>query len=124
MHLTSFDVLITARVIRPNCRTFCWLCSSGIELKNFSRVQRRKYVTIVNICIYMYNTAVNVLPSIEQIGKLLLNRWELQHKPCQKQSKTIKIGMLRQSFDMKSICGTSLGRSIYMNTATSICMIN
>ena len=36
-------------VIRPNCRTFCWLYSSGIELKNFSRVQRRRYSTIVNI---------------------------------------------------------------------------
>ena len=46
-HLTSFDVLISGRVIRPNCRTFCWLCSSGIELKKFSRVQRRKYDTIV-----------------------------------------------------------------------------
>ena len=32
-HFTSFDVLITAHVIRPNCRPFCWLCSSGIELK-------------------------------------------------------------------------------------------
>ena len=39
-------------VIRSNCRTFCWLCSSGNELKNFSRVQRRKYVTIVNITLY------------------------------------------------------------------------
>ena len=48
-HLTLFDVLITAQVIRPNRRTFCWLCSSGIELKIFSRVQRRKYDTIVNI---------------------------------------------------------------------------
>ena len=47
--LTSFDALITAHVIRSNCRTFCWLCSSGNELKIFSRVQRRKYVTIVNI---------------------------------------------------------------------------
>ena len=36
-------------VIRSNCRTFCWLCSSGNELKKFSRVQWRKYVTIVNI---------------------------------------------------------------------------
>ena len=32
-HLTSFDVLIAAHVIRPNRRTFCWLCSSGIKLK-------------------------------------------------------------------------------------------
>ena len=48
-HLTSFDVLITAHVIRPSRRTFYLLCSSGIELKNFSRVQRRKYDTIVNI---------------------------------------------------------------------------
>ena len=48
-HLTSFDVLITTHVIRPNSRTFCWLCSSENELKNFSRVQRRKYDTIVNI---------------------------------------------------------------------------
>ena len=48
-HLTSFYVLISAHVIRPNRRTFCWLCSSGIELKNFSRIQRRKYDTIVNI---------------------------------------------------------------------------
>ena len=47
-HFTSFDVLITAHVIRPNRRTFCWLCSSGIGLNNFSRVQRRKYDTIVN----------------------------------------------------------------------------
>ena len=38
-HLTSFDVLITAHVIRPNRRTFRRLCSSGIELKNLSRVQ-------------------------------------------------------------------------------------
>ena len=45
--LTSFDVSITAQVIRSNCRTFCWLCSSGNELKKFSRVQRRKYDTIV-----------------------------------------------------------------------------
>ena len=52
-HFTSFDVLITAHVIRPNRRTFCWLCSSGIELKNFSRVQRRKYDTIVNICLWI-----------------------------------------------------------------------
>ena len=51
-HLTSFDVWITAQVIRPNCRTFCWLCSSGNELKSFSRVQRRKYDTIVNIYKY------------------------------------------------------------------------
>ena len=51
-HLTSFDVLITAHVIRSNRRTFCWLCSSGIELKNLSRVQQRTYDTIVNICIY------------------------------------------------------------------------
>ena len=48
-HLTSFNVLITMPVIRLNCRTFCWLCSSGNELKNFSRVQWRKYDTIVNI---------------------------------------------------------------------------
>ena len=48
-HLTSFDVFITAHVIRPNRPTFCWLCSSEIELKNFSRVQRSKYDTIVNI---------------------------------------------------------------------------
>ena len=48
-HLTSFDVLITAHVIRPNCQTFFLLSSSEIELKNFSRVQRRKYDTIVNI---------------------------------------------------------------------------
>ena len=48
-HITSFDVLITTHVIRPNCRTFCWLCSSGNELKIFRRVQRRKYDTIVNI---------------------------------------------------------------------------
>ena len=41
-HLTSFDVLITAHVIQPHCRTICRLCSSGIELKNFSRVQRRE----------------------------------------------------------------------------------
>ena len=34
---------------RPNRRTFCWLYSSGIELKKFSRVQWRKYDTIVNI---------------------------------------------------------------------------
>ena len=53
-HLTSFDVLITAHVIRSKRRTFCWLCSSGIELKNFSRVQRRKYDTIVNITICMH----------------------------------------------------------------------
>ena len=39
-------------MIRHNWRTFCWLCSSENELKNFSRVQRRKYVTIVNIYIY------------------------------------------------------------------------
>ena len=52
-HFTSFDVLISAHVIRPNRRTFCWLCSSGIELKNFSRVQRRKYDTIVNICLWI-----------------------------------------------------------------------
>ena len=32
-HFTSFDVLITAHVIRPNRGPFCWLCSSGIELK-------------------------------------------------------------------------------------------
>ena len=51
-HLTSFDVLITSHVIRPDCRTFCWLCSSGIELKNFSRVQRRKNDTIVNITLW------------------------------------------------------------------------
>ena len=36
-------------MIRSNCRTFCWLYSSGNELNNFSRVQRRTYVTIVNI---------------------------------------------------------------------------
>ena len=36
-------------MIRSDCRTICWLYSSGIELKNFSRVQRRKYDTIVNI---------------------------------------------------------------------------
>ena len=36
-------------MIRPNCRTFCWLYSSGNELRNFSRVQWRKYDTIVNI---------------------------------------------------------------------------
>ena len=48
-HLTSFDVSITTHVIRPNRQTFCWLCSLGIELKKFSRVQRRKYDTIVNI---------------------------------------------------------------------------
>ena len=47
--LTSFNVLITAHVIRPNGRTYCWLCSSGIELNNFSRVHWRKYDTIVNI---------------------------------------------------------------------------
>ena len=52
-HLTLFDVLITAQVIRPNRRTFCWLCSSGIELKIFNRVQRRKYDTIVNITHYI-----------------------------------------------------------------------
>ena len=46
-HLTSFDVLITAHVIRPNCRKFCWLCSSRSELKKISRVQLRKYDTIV-----------------------------------------------------------------------------
>ena len=58
-HLTSFDmfdVLITAHVIRHNCRTFCWLCSSGNELKNFSRVQRRKYDTIVNINPYQVSS--------------------------------------------------------------------
>ena len=37
-HLTSFDVLIIMPVIRLNCRTFWWLCSSGNELKIFSRV--------------------------------------------------------------------------------------
>ena len=47
--LNSFDVLITARVIRLHCRTFCRLYSSEIELKNFSRVQWRKYDAIVNI---------------------------------------------------------------------------
>ena len=52
-HFTSFEVLITAHVIRPNRRTFCWLCSSGIELKNFSRILRRKYDTIVNICLWI-----------------------------------------------------------------------
>ena len=52
-HFASFDVLITAHVIRPNRRTFCWLCLSGIQLKNFSRVQRRKYDTIVNICLWI-----------------------------------------------------------------------
>ena len=52
-HFTSFDVLITAHVIRPNRRTFYWLCSSGIELKIFSRVQQRKYDTIVNICLWI-----------------------------------------------------------------------
>ena len=31
------------------CRTTCWHCLSGIELKNLSRVQRRKYDTVVNI---------------------------------------------------------------------------
>ena len=36
-------------MIRPNCQTFCCLCSSGIELKNLSSVQRTKYDTIVNI---------------------------------------------------------------------------
>ena len=36
-------------MIQSNCRTFCWLCSSGNELNIFSRVQRRKYDTIVNI---------------------------------------------------------------------------
>ena len=50
-HFTSFDVFITAHVIRPFCRTICWLCSSGIELKNFSRVQRRKCDSIVNISV-------------------------------------------------------------------------
>ena len=48
-HLTSFDVFITAHVIWSHCCTTCWLCSSGIESKNFNRVQRRKYDTIVNI---------------------------------------------------------------------------
>ena len=47
--ITSFDVLITTHVNRPKCRTFCCLCSLGNELKKFSRVQRRKYDTIVNI---------------------------------------------------------------------------
>ena len=37
-------------MIRSHCRTICWLCSPGIELKNFSRVQRRKLATIVNMC--------------------------------------------------------------------------
>ena len=48
-------------VIRSNCRTFCWLCSSGNELKNFSRVQRRKYVTIVNIlyCFQLFYNQMN-----------------------------------------------------------------
>ena len=40
-HLTSFDVLIFVHVIRSDCRTICWLY--------LSRVQRRKYDTIVNI---------------------------------------------------------------------------
>ena len=52
-HFTSFDVLITAHVIRPYRRTFCWLCSLGIELEKISRVQRRKYDTIVNICLWI-----------------------------------------------------------------------
>ena len=36
----------------PNCQTTCWQWLSRIELKNFGRVQRRKYDTIVNILIY------------------------------------------------------------------------
>ena len=48
-HLTSFDVLLSAHVIWPIRLTFCWFCSKKIELENFSRFQRRKYDTIVNI---------------------------------------------------------------------------
>ena len=35
-----------------NWRTTLWLCSSGIESKNFHKVQRRKYNTIVNIWLW------------------------------------------------------------------------
>ena len=56
-HLTSLDVLITVHVIRSHFGTICRLCSSGIELKSFSRVQRRKYGTIVNIILWIiHNT--------------------------------------------------------------------
>ena len=44
-HLTSFD--------SPNCQTTCWQWKLGIKLKIFSRVQRRKYDTIVNIIEYL-----------------------------------------------------------------------
>ena len=52
-HLISFGVLITVHVIFPTAGTTCWQCLLGIELKNFSRVQRRKYGTIVNISMTM-----------------------------------------------------------------------
>ena len=50
-------------MIRPYCRTICWLCSSGIELNNFSRVQRRicyhcKYF-LKRIKLYSSNTSNN-----------------------------------------------------------------
>ena len=61
-HLTSFDALITAYVTRPNRRIFCWLCSSGNELKNFSRVQRRKYDTIVNIDVSLFDLLIGKSP--------------------------------------------------------------
>ena len=65
-HLTSFDVLITAHAFWPNRRTFCWLCSSGIELKNFSRVQRRKiwyhckYYVMTHRCVGMVLKTISI----------------------------------------------------------------
>ena len=65
-HLTSFDVLITAHVIRPTAELFVD-CSSGIELKIFSRVQRRKYDTIVNIIRMKIKSMVNKTISYQVI---------------------------------------------------------
>ena len=77
-YLTAFDVLITAHVIRPNRRTFCWLCSSGIELKKFSRVQRRKYDTIVNI----YYWTAYILYVRRPIMKLSMDDNDISSENC------------------------------------------
>ena len=50
-HLASFDALINVHVICPTAELLStyWQWLSGIELKIFSQIQRRKYDTIVNI---------------------------------------------------------------------------
>ena len=67
--LTSFDALITAHVIRSNCRTFCWLCSSGNELKNFKQGSTKE------ICYHCKYYAMNMNKQSAERVPLRVNNW-------------------------------------------------